>query len=75
MGRPPTKTTRYQTAIETIGLNQLEAAEFFDIGARTSRRYASSKKLPTPLAIALALMLKYKVKPEKALEIKKRYEL
>jgi hypothetical protein len=72
MGRPPTKKTEYQKALDGLKLTQFEASEFLEIGERTSRRYASMKKLPTPIALLLALMLKYKLSPDDARKIANR---
>jgi len=72
MGRPPTKKTEYQIALDKLQLTQLEASEFLDIGERTSRRYASMKKLPTVVAIALSLMLKYRLTPDQVRKIANR---
>ena len=66
MSKPSRKETEYQNAIEALGLSQMEAAEFFEVGERTSRRYADAKSLPAPLAIALALMVKFNVTPVEA---------
>lgn len=69
MSKESKKNTKYQNAIEALGMTQIEAANFFRIGERTSRRYAAAKTLPVPLEIALALMIKFNVTPEQAIEM------
>jgi hypothetical protein len=48
--------TEYQRALHAIGWQQIEAADFFGIDKRTSRRYVDgSATVPKPLLYALRL--------------------
>lgn len=56
---------QYRKAIDTLGLSQVRAGEFFGVSGRTSQGYALGE-YPVPEAIAklLRLMVKLGLKPE-----------
>ena len=60
----PMKKTEYRDVIETLGLSQLAAGRFLDIGDRTTRRYAAGNPIPSPVAILLRYMIQHNLKPE-----------
>lgn len=56
---------QFNAAIETIGLTRKQAGAFFGQSERQGQRWgAGDVPVPGGVAIALALMLKYKKKPE-----------
>lgn len=59
------KHEEYRSIIEKLGLTQVAAGEFLDIGERTSRRYALGESpIPGPVAILLRNIIKQKLAPE-----------
>jgi hypothetical protein len=61
--------TEYRAAIAALGLSQVKAAKLFDADPRTSRRWAAGDlDIPRAVEIALNLMVRFKVKPEKLLK-------
>lgn len=58
---------RFRYLLDRLSLTQAGAAKLFRAGERTVRRWASGDQdIPRAVQIALALMVKYKVTPEKA---------
>ena len=56
---------QYREALDKLKMTQLAAAQLFDIGPRTSRRWALDEaRIPTPVAILLRLLLKKRIKLE-----------
>jgi hypothetical protein len=56
----------YREAIERLGLSQVGAARLFHVDPRTSRRWALGElDIPRAVEIALYLMQRYRVKPDK----------
>jgi hypothetical protein len=54
----------YRDALERLKLTQLDAGELFNVGARTSRRWALGQaRVPTSVAMLLRLMLRKRVEP------------
>jgi hypothetical protein len=65
MAKPRKMTAaQYKEAIEELGLNQQTAADFLQIGLRTSAGYANDREIPRAVQLLLELMIKHKVKPE-----------
>ena len=58
---------RLRDIIEELGLSQNALARFLQVDPRTVRRWALDE-LPVPISVVLALelMIKYKVSPERA---------
>lgn len=57
----------YRSALEQLGMTQSSAARLFWVNARTGRRWALGEQpVPRAVAIALKLMIRFKVKPERA---------
>jgi hypothetical protein len=56
--------TEYRAIIDELGLTQVAAGAFFDVDARTSRRWALGGVIPGPVAILLRYMAAKKLKPE-----------
>lgn len=55
----------YSAAIEALGLTQVGAAQFLQVGDRTSRRYiAGDTPIPHSVRLLLNLMVARKIKPE-----------
>lgn len=52
---------QYRAAIKKLGLSQLAAGRLLDIGARTSRRWATDGGIPEAAAILLRLALAGKI--------------
>ena len=51
----------YRKIVGKLGLNQLEAAQLFDVDARTIRRWQTGVvSIPLATATLLRLMIKYK---------------
>lgn len=48
----------YRELIAAVGLNQVEAANFFDVSDRTSRNYAANGA-PSAVTMLLHVMVKY----------------
>ena len=56
---------QYRAAIEALGLSQVKAGAFLEVGARTSRRWALGEaRIPEAVALLLRLMIKLKINPE-----------
>jgi hypothetical protein len=54
----------YRDALERLKLTQLDAGELFNVGARTSRRWALGQaRVPTSVAMLLRLMVRKRVEP------------
>jgi DNA-binding transcriptional regulator YiaG len=54
----------FRAAIDEIGLSQVQAARMLNANERTARRWASGEiDIPTPVAIVLRLMLRYRISP------------
>jgi hypothetical protein len=53
----------YRRAIEALGLSQIDAGEFLEVTARTSRRYAAGGPIPGPVRILLRHMIRRRLKP------------
>jgi hypothetical protein len=54
----------YKDALEALKLTQLDAGELFNIGPRTSRRWALGEaRIPASVAMILRLMLRKRVSP------------
>jgi hypothetical protein len=66
----------YRAHLDRLGMTQLGAAAFLDVGPRTSRRWASfgSEHLPVPLAAELLLrvMVAKGLTPEAVWQLAKR---
>ena len=59
------KPEAFKEAIAKLGLNQKQAGVFFGCSTRQGQRWALGEApVPTGVVIALALMIKYKKKPE-----------
>jgi hypothetical protein len=59
----------YRAALEALQITQLDAGELFNVGARTSRRWASGEaRVPTSVAMLLRLMLRKQVSPNNVVE-------
>ena len=57
----------FRAAIAALDLSQVGAAKLFGVNDRTARRWASGDQdIPIAVALALWLMLKYKVSPSRA---------
>ena len=60
----------YRTAIETLGLSQIEAACLLGVGARTSRRWASGEReVPPPAVRFLRYLIATKKTGEQAMRV------
>ena len=60
----------YRTAIETLGLSQIEAARLLDVDARTSRRWASGEReVPLPAVRFLQYLIATKKTGEQAMRV------
>jgi len=61
---------RLRDIIEALGLSQNALARFLQVDPRTVRRWALDE-LPVPISVTLALelMIKFKVSPERAYAI------
>lgn len=58
---------RYQELIERLGMTQVGAGKFLDIGERTVRRWASREiDVPLTVIMLLEMMVKYGVTPHDA---------
>jgi DNA-binding transcriptional regulator YiaG len=69
-GRRPSDAVRYREHLATLDLNQQEAADFLDVTERTSRRWANGEgDVPRTTALVLAFMIKYRIKPQRALAL------
>lgn len=55
--------TRFRECLDLLGLSQVAAARLFRIGDRSVRRYASDEQIPTPIAMALEMMVHLNIKP------------
>ncbi len=54
----------YRQAIAALGLSQMAAATFLEIGERTSRRWASGEvEIPAAVAMLLILMVRRGLSP------------
>lgn len=54
----------YRDALERLKLTQLDAGELFNVGPRTSRRWALGQaRIPTSVAMLLRLMVRKRVEP------------
>jgi DNA-binding transcriptional regulator YiaG len=64
------KPEEYRRCIDGLGMTQVEAAHFFSVDERTSRRWASGE-VPIPFAIkvTLGLLAHFKTAPATALDI------
>jgi len=59
----------YKAALEALKITQLDAGELFNVGARTSRRWALGEaRIPTSVAMLLRLMLRKQVSPNNVVE-------
>jgi len=57
----------YANAIAELGLSQVGAARFLDIGERTSRRFiADESVIPVHVEMLLNIMVKHGITPEVA---------
>lgn len=55
----------YRRALERLDITQAAAGDLFEVGARTSRRWALGEtRVPKAVALLLRLMLKKKLKLE-----------
>lgn len=53
---------QYRTALERLSLSQVGAARLFQVGERTSRRWASGETpIPVSVAIVLGMLARKKV--------------
>ena len=60
----------YRTAIETLGLSQVEAARLLGVDARTSRRWASGQReVPPPAMRFLRYLIATKKTGEQAMRV------
>jgi DNA-binding transcriptional regulator YiaG len=60
----------YRTAIETLGLSQIEAARLLGVDARTSRRWASGQReVPPPAMRFLRYLIATKKTGEQAMRV------
>jgi DNA-binding transcriptional regulator YiaG len=56
---------QYRKAIESLGLNQQEAAHWLGVSLRTSQNYALGEtRIPEPVAKLLRITVKLKLNPE-----------
>lgn len=59
-------TQEYNEARAALGLTMVGAARLFEVNERTGRRWASGEQdIPKAVEIALRLMVRYRVKPER----------
>ena len=59
--------SKFRELLQSVGLTQVGAAKLFQVGERTVRRWASGEQdISRGVQIALCLMVKFKVTPEKA---------
>ena len=59
---------QYEKAIANLGLSQVGAARFLDIGERTSRRFVAHESvIPRQTEMLLNIMVKHGITPELAL--------
>lgn len=59
------KPQEYRKALAALGLSQHRAADWLQIGRRTSQGYALGEyDVPQPIAMLLRLCVKLKLKPE-----------
>ncbi len=56
--------TQYMSALESLELNQVSAADFLGISVRSSHGYGNGAPIPEPTAKLLRLMVKLGLKPE-----------
>lgn len=58
---------RYRDLIERLGMTQVGAAKFLDIGERTSRRWATDDiEVPLGVIMLLEIMVKHGITPHDA---------
>lgn len=58
---------QFREALAALDLSQVGAATLFGVNDRTARRWASGEQnIPRAVALALLLMAKHRIKPEKA---------
>jgi hypothetical protein len=64
--KPQRMTKRqYSEALQELGLTQVGAAEFLQVGHRTSRRWiAGDAPIPHAVRLLFALMIKHKIAPD-----------
>jgi DNA-binding XRE family transcriptional regulator len=55
---------QYRNALDRLELTQESAAQFLGVSIRTSHTYANGGAIPESVAIALKLMIRFKLKPE-----------
>lgn len=59
----PMDHKQYRAALEKLGLSQVAAGELFEVGARTSRRWALDEaRIPKAVAMWLELMVHKQLK-------------
>ena len=58
---------RYRDLIEKLGMTQVGAAKFLDVGERTSRRWATDEiDVPLGVIMLLEIMVKHGITPHDA---------
>ena len=56
---------QYRDAIQTLGMSQTRAAQFFKVDDQTSRRWAlGQSEIPEAVAMLLRLMIRLRLTPE-----------
>lgn len=64
---PVSRFQRYRDLIDKLGMTQVGAAKFLDIGERTSRRWATNDiDVPLGVVMLLELMVKHGITPHDA---------
>lgn len=62
---PTMEADEYRRALEKLDITQNAAGDLFEVGARTSRRWALGEtRIPKAVALLLRLMLKKRIKLE-----------
>jgi enterochelin esterase-like enzyme len=60
---------QYRDAIQTLGMSQTRAAQFFKVDDQTSRRWAlGQSEIPEAVAMLPRLMIRLRLKPEQLTE-------
>jgi enterochelin esterase-like enzyme len=60
---------QYRDAIQTLGMSQTRAAQFFKVDDQTSRRWAlGQSEIPEAAAMLPRLMIRLRLKPEQLTE-------
>ncbi len=63
------KTKEYRSLLKKLNLTVVGAADVLGVSRRQAQRFASDAAIPSPVSKLLQLMVLYKVKPERVIEL------